>query len=431
MRQIIKSQIQNINDALEWVKKNRPNDYAQKFLQLVEYRKVLKQVAAAEEDNPGIAAFGKSQVGKSYLISCLLQDNDGNPYMVEAGDKSYDFVYEINPPSAEGGATESTGVVSRFSSFSKNIEAYNVKLPVLVKTLSLKDLILIISDSYYNDIMDFNAMGEDEIKELCKSLEDKYSNSTVQTRQIVTADDVLIMNDYFKRHINNAQSFWKTSFFTRLALIIENIPAEDYGSVFANLWHNDPNFTMLFKHMYGVLQRLDFAHEVYLPIESVLHGCIHENTIMSVQCLNQLFCQNSSYKTDVYVKEDGNYRKVIVGISKSDICAICAEVVFRIGDSFLQSSRSYSFDEIPASSSSRMNHNKIEMSMLKKNDLLDFPGARSRLSLNSSVLSENKSLLTCLLRGKVAYIFNKYNEEMRINILLFCHHNKDNDVTYL
>ena len=45
MRQIIKSQIQNINDALEWVKKNRPNDYAQKFLQLVEYRKVLKQVA--------------------------------------------------------------------------------------------------------------------------------------------------------------------------------------------------------------------------------------------------------------------------------------------------------------------------------------------------------------------------------------------------
>lgn len=431
MRQIIKSQIQNINDALGWVKKNRPNDYAQKFLQLVEYRKVLKQVAAAEEDNPGIAAFGKSQVGKSYLISCLLQDNDGNPYMVEAGDTSYNFVYDINPPSAEGGATESTGVVSRFSSFSKNIESYNVKLPVLVKTLSLKDLVLIISDSYYNDVMDFNAMGEDEIKELCKSLEDKYSNSTAQTRQIVTADDVLIMNDYFKRHINNAQSFWKTSFFTRLALVIENIPAEDYVSVFANLWHNDPNFTMLFKHMYGVLQRIDFAHEVYLPIESVLHGGIHENTIMSVQCLNQLFCQNSSYKTDVYVKEDGKYRKVIEGISKSDICAICAEVVFRIGDSFLQSSRSYSFDEIPTSSSSRMNHNKIEMSMLEGNDLLDFPGARSRLNLNSSVLSENKSLLTCLLRGKVAYIFNKYNEEMRINILLFCHHNKDNDVTYL
>ena len=264
MRQIIKSQIQNINDALEWVKKNRPNDYAQKFLQLVEYRRVLKQVAAAEEDNPGIAAFGKSQVGKSYLISCLLQDNDGNPYMVEAGDTSYNFVYDINPPSAEGGATESTGVVSRFSSFSKNIEAYNVKLPVLVKTLSLKDLVLIISDSYYNDIMNFNAMGEDEIKELCKSLEDKYSSSTAQTRQIITADDVFIMNDYFKRHINNAQSFWKTSFFTRLALIIENIPADDYVSVFANLWHNDPNFTMLFKHMYGVLQRIDFAHEVYL-----------------------------------------------------------------------------------------------------------------------------------------------------------------------
>ena len=425
MRQIIESQIQRINDSLEWVKKNRPNDYAQKFLQLVENRKVLKQVDVAEEDNPGIAVFGKSQVGKLYLVSSLLQKNDGTPFMVETEDTSYNFLYDINP--------QDIAVVNRFSSFSKNIEAYNVKLPVLVKTLSLKDLVLIISDSYYNYIVDFNAMGEDETKELCKSLEDKYSNLTAQARQIITADEVLIMNDYFKSHINNAQSFWKTSFFTRLALIIENIPAEDYVSVFANLWHNEPNLTMLFKHLYSVLQRLDFAHEVYLPIESVLHGDIQENTIMSAQCLNQLFSQNSSYKTDVYVKEDGNYRKVIEGISKSDICAVCAEVVFRIGDSFLQSSRSYSFDEIPASSSSRMNHNKIQMSMLEKNDLLDFPGARSRLSLNSSVLSDtdNKSLLKCLLRGKVAYLFNKYNEEMRINILLFCHHNKDNDVTYL
>ena len=427
MRQIIESQIQRINDALEWVKKNRPNDYAQKFLQLVENRKVLKLVAAAEEDNPGIAVFGKSQVGKLYLVSSLLQDNDGTPFMVETDDTRYDFLYDINPQSAEG----DTAVMIRFSSFSKNIEAYNVKLPVLVKTLSLRDLVLIISVSYYDNVMDINVKGEDEIKELCKSLEDKYSNSAVQTRQIITADDVLIMNDYFKRHINNAQSFWKTSFFTRLALIIENIPAEDYVSVFANLWHNEPNFTMLFKHMYGVLQRIDFAHEVYLPIESVLHGGIHENTIMSVQCLNQLFCQNSSYKTDVYVKEDDDYRIVIEGISKSDICAVCAEVVFRLGDSFVQGSRSYCFDEIPASSSSRMNHNKIELSVFEKNDLLYFLCARPCLLMCSSMLSEKRSLLNCLLRGKVAYLFNKYNEEMRINILLFCHHNNDNDVTYL
>ena len=347
--------------------------------------------------------------------------------MVETDDTRYDFLYDINPQSAEG----DTAVMIRFSSFSKNIEAYNVKLPVLVKTLSLRDLVLIISVSYYDNVMDINVKGEDEIKELCKSLEDKYSNSAVQTRQIITADDVLIMNDYFKRHINNAQSFWKTSFFTRLALIIENIPAEDYVSVFANLWHNEPNFTMLFKHMYGVLQRIDFAHEVYLPIESVLHGGIHENTIMSVQCLNQLFCQNSSYKTDVYVKEDDDYRIVIEGISKSDICAVCAEVVFRLGDSFVQGSRSYCFDEIPASSSSRMNHNKIELSVFEKNDLLYFLCARPCLLMCSSMLSEKRSLLNCLLRGKVAYLFNKYNEEMRINILLFCHHNNDNDVTYL
>ena len=431
MRKKIESQIQNINDALAWVGKNRPNDYAQKFLQLVGYRRTLNMVAEAEEDNPGIAAFGKSQVGKSYLMSCLLQDNDGNPYMVKAGDASYNFVFEINPPSAEGGGTESTGVVSRFSSFSRNASAYNRNLPVLVRTFSVKDLVLIISDSYYNDIMDFNAMGEDEIKDLCQALEDRYAASARQNSPVVTADDVLGMNDYFRRHVNNAQSFLKTSFFTRLALVVENIPVCDYVAVFANLWHNEPNLTALFSRMFDVLRRLDFAHEVYLPIESVLHGGVNENTIMSVQCLNKLLAPNPQYTTDVYVRDGGDYRKAIAGISKSDVCAICAEVVFKIDDSFLKSNRRYCFDEIPSDTASRMNHGSIEMSMLERNDLLDFPGARSRLSLNSSVLGEAKSILNVFLRGKVAYIFNKYNEEMRINILLFCHHNKDNDVTYL
>lgn len=434
MRQTIESQIQNINDALAWVKKNRPNDYAQKFLQLVGYRKTLKMVAEAEKDNPGITAFGKSQVGKSYLISCLLQDNDGNPYMVKAGDRSYNFVFEINPPSQKGGGIESTGVVSRFSSFNLNANAYNKDLPVLVKTFSVKDLVIIISDTYYSDIANFNAMGDEEIRALCQTLENKYGAFTPQSTPIITADDVLCMDDYFRRHLSKAQSFWKASFFTRLALIVENIPVGDYAEVFANLWCNEPNFTGLFVRIFNVLKQLDFAHEVYLPIESVLHGGKHENTIMSVQCLDQLLDENPQYTTDVYVRDGSEYRKAMSGIPKSYVSAICAEVVFKIEDSFLKSSRSYDFEDIPEDTAKAMKHNehdKIEMSMLKDNDLLDFPGARSRLWLYTSVLSEKESLLSCFLRGKVAYLFNKYNEEMRINILLFCHHNKDNDVTYL
>ena len=128
--------IDQINESLAWIYKYRPDHFDQRFLQLVECRKVLKKIAAAEVNNPGIAAFGKSQVGKSYLISCLLQDN-GKPFLVRAGDKVYNFVFNINPPSEEGGGRESTGVVSRFSSFKRNPDAYHPDFPVLVKTFTI------------------------------------------------------------------------------------------------------------------------------------------------------------------------------------------------------------------------------------------------------------------------------------------------------
>ena len=70
----IKKQIENIDNSLRWIKEYRPEHYNSRFLQLVECRKTLKKLLVAEKDNPGIAAFGKSQVGKSYLIGSLLKD---------------------------------------------------------------------------------------------------------------------------------------------------------------------------------------------------------------------------------------------------------------------------------------------------------------------------------------------------------------------
>ena len=67
------SQIDNIDKSLRWIKKNKPSDYEQRFFQLVEERRKLKKMQTANEDNPAIAAFGVSQVGKSYLMNCMLQ----------------------------------------------------------------------------------------------------------------------------------------------------------------------------------------------------------------------------------------------------------------------------------------------------------------------------------------------------------------------
>ena len=439
----IDSLVQNINDSLAWIKKNRPNDYDQKFLQLVEHRRVLRRIENASKYNPGIAAFGKSQVGKSYLISCLLQNNGDQqatgehqkkavkPFMVKTNKGDYNFVFRINPPSEEGGGRESTGVVTRFSSYSRNPEDHSYEYPVTVKTFSVLDIVTILSDSYFNDFGNYTTKGESEIAEVAENYRSRYGHARPVQKPVVLADDILNLKEYFGKHINNAQVFNKTSFFDHLAMIIENVPVEDYAGVFSVLWNNDTNLTKLFVRLVKTLASFDFAEYIYLPIDAVLHEGVKENTIMSVQCLKQLFDTTSQYTTDVYVKNDKIFEKRGSNVSKSDVCAICSEVIFKIEEDFLASSGSYCMDNISPEVSSKIGHDKIEMTMLKSNDLLDFPGARAREQEDVEKLSEDSVLLNCFLRGKVAYLFNKYNSDKTINILLYCHHNKDNDVTSL
>jgi len=425
----IQSQIDNIGKSLRWIKKYRPADYNTKFLQLIENRRILRRVAIAAENNPGIAAFGKSQVGKSYLIGCLLQDN-GKPFLVKADDQEYDFVLRINPPSDEGGGKESTGVVSRFSSFNRHPEAYNSHLPILVNSFTMKDIILVLSDSYFNDFVDYTLSSESDIKQMCEEWEGKYGAAQAASDTVLTADDILDIKAYFEYHINNAQTFIHSPFFDRLTLYIDKIPVADYVNVFSNLWNKEAQFTELFRRLMATIAKFNYAKKIYLPIGSVLHEGVKENTIMSVQCLRQLMESSSTFTTDAYVFENGQYVKKAPGIPKSEICAICSEVVFKIGEEFLSSARPYEWKTMDPEVQSRITHDNVKMEMLKTNDLLDFPGAKSREQESVKKLSAS-NVMDFFLRGKVAYLFNKYNEEMGINILLYCHHNKDNDVTYL
>lgn len=425
----IKDQIENVNKSLEWIQIHKPQDYDQKFIQLIELRRSLRKVLSASKNNPGIAAFGKSQVGKSYLISCLLQDN-GKPFMVKAGDELYNFVYKINPPSDNGGGKESTGVITRFSSFNRDPKRYDKQYPVLVKTFTVTDLLLVLSDSYFNDFGDYVVIEEEFIESICQEWKIKYSNTPVIADSPIKSDDILFMKYYFNKYIHHAHTINKTPFFDYLTMIIEKIPLSDYPSIFSCLWNNELEFNKVFTRLLKTLSTFNFAEYIYLPIESVLHKDVKENTIMSVQCLKQLFEAPDTYTSDVYIKNGDDFVKCASKMPKSELCAVCAEVAFKIEEEFLSSTKSYAWENMDASVQNRVSHGPIELTMLRTNDLLDFPGARSREAERLSKLGSS-TIMDFFLRGKVAYLFNKYNEEMLINILLYCHHNKDNDVTYL
>ena len=439
----VSQQIENINRSLEWIRKYHPEDYEVKFVSLARKRSELRTVMEAARTNPAIAAFGKSQVGKSYLMSCILQKNtvgaDGkltiDSFMVEANGKRYDFIKEINPI---GDDKEATGVVTRFSSLNRYYDVkYEPQYPVIVKCLSPSELITIISDTYYNDLSNYSSPGESEVQDACRKIKEKYLRREPEANPHITVDQVFMMGKYFRRNINNAQVFKRGTndigiFFNELALVIDRIPSEDYAEVFSILWNRNGIYTKLFQRLFGILKRLDFTRFIYLPIEAVLHGGRKENTIMSVECLKKLNNPEYGYKTEVYIRDGAGSLASAGTFSKSEICAVTAETVFRIHEDFLESTKRYCMDAVPDSVRSRVTDGDIRMSILKGNDLLDFPGARTREKEDVDKITEDgQTIMNCFLRGKVAYLFNNYNESLLINVLMFCHHNKNNDVTDL
>ena len=115
--------IGHIDNAESWIRRFKPEDYDVKYINIARQRSRLRVVLRAMKENPAIAAFGKRQEGKSYLMSCLLQtrrDGQVMPFKIDGReidgrDRKYDFITEINPI---GDGKEATGVVSRFTSFS-------------------------------------------------------------------------------------------------------------------------------------------------------------------------------------------------------------------------------------------------------------------------------------------------------------------------
>lgn len=436
MRDYIKTQIENINDALAWIKTNKPEQYEQRFLQLVQERCRLRKLAATELENPAIAAYGESQKGKSYVITNLLSDN-GAPFTIKANDREYDFVKEINPITRD---VEATGVVTRFTTFSRDSNRYRPDFPILIKLLNVAEVATILCDGYHSDLTDYNSYSDSELKNITSEIYDRYIQQPDQPKPALVEDDVLNMKYYLAKNTGgNAQSLLRSPYFDRLALVARKIPFEELSDILSPLWHRNATLTRLFQRLLDALRRLSFAGEVYIPIEAVLNT---NQTLMSVQRINELSSNHTddAYFTKVVIVGSDGQQNVIERFNKSELSALCAEAVVKVEDRFLNGDLTYDLTMITDPQVlNRLSTVPFKKDILKHTDLLDFPGARARNQLReenldktdpSSSMSNDANIY---LRGKVAYLFNRYSDFGLINILLFCHDHaqRSDDTLYI
>jgi len=383
-----------IKDSLIWAdtfeKESFPRDVFKN------YRRQIKTIKDALSENCSAAAYGESQVGKSYLMSSLLSSPDA-PFVIENKGTKYSFIDDLNPSGGNTAKTESTGVITRFT-----IKRTNEAMAdyVKVKNLSVVDIILLLTDSYYNDIKinPDSVMRYEDINRVLEELSSEWSNKgCVQT--FITEDDVKDIHDYIKDIIgNNASNIYQSSFCKTVAPIIEKIPYDKWVDVFGLLWNCNPELNKLFGQLISEYAKLDFRTDVYVPFDAVVRK---KGTLLKIEWLDAIcgihheLADGEEATTSIY-GPDGKLIKA--DFSKGTLSALIGEITFILPEDIAR-----------------------DRKFLNKIDLLDFPGARSREKLKEEKIKE--VLPTILRRGKVAYLFNKYSRSKKISAVLFCHHN--------
>lgn len=390
----IDNQLTVIQSSLEWADKYDKDSFSRK--EFKEYRRQTKKIKYALQSRCSIAAYGESQVGKSYLMSSLLSSS-AVPFVIVNGRNEYSFIDEINPSGGNTTKIESTGVITRFTAENKNPKMSEY---VRVQNLSVEDIIMLILDSYYNDlkINPKSSLSSNDINNKLQELQTIWSAKTIR-QTYIEEDNVRDIQDYISDIIGNeASNVWHSNFFDVIAQNIQNIPVEKWVDVFGLMWNQNSHMSNLFNSLIMEYKKIKFNTEVYIPFSAVLRK---NGTLLKIQWLDLMCGEKGKSEdfpvltTDVY---DGDGQIIVRDFSKAFLSACTAEITIVLPMAIT-----------------------MERKFLNNIDLLDFPGARSRERISESEIAT--VLPKILRRGKVAYLFNKYSRSRMISSILFCHHN--------
>jgi len=389
----INNKLETIEAALQW-EKNVPESERLNYRQkLINIRRELKKIKYAVEEKPSAAAFGESQMGKSYLVSAMLS-TPNSPFCVTDGNTSYNFIDEINP-SLPGSTIEATGVITRFTTESSHNapEGY-----LRAQLLSVSDVILMLCEAYYNQI-DYSHESIIDAEVINTSLSGITLAPVIDGTQILSDDDVLDIREYLQTSSiqKKCHAVLSSRLFDYLVMNVSKLSNSQLLEVLKLLWNRNEDINRIFDDLIRTYAQLGYKQEVFVEFSAVLkkHG-----TLLDVARLDEMYgeaeVKGASYTGTTTVKVNGN----TLTLPKSFFSALIAELTFVL-PSQLAENREF----------------------LNKLDILDFPGSRRPEQIKEGKLKEGKNLSTVFRRGKVSYLFNKYSASKRISTLLFCHNN--------
>jgi hypothetical protein len=387
-----KSSHRVLSSALDWVTGSADAEVAANQRLVKRLRTGIYQarrLGDAVESKMCIGVYGPSQSGKSYLVSALARKH-GERLIAMVGDHEIDFIQTINP---EGGK-ESTGLVTRFTA---DHAATPSGFPIQLKLLGELDLIKLFVNSYVNDILhdeeDDIQWHQEQVQRLLVELEAMPHGASP-----LSIEDVYELEDYCNGRFSSnfrIQALKRIDFWQRAAELLPVLGDAGRLRLVQALWEDLPSYSEVYANLVAELGRLSHADLVYCAPEAMFNTDGGEwtrsvSSIINVTMLNDLGKQDAQ-KVMVSIPGGGK-----ITISLPNLCALTSELVISMRDKPHEV-----FDRV---------------------DLLDFPGARSRQGhpKRDKTLSQPNVQIENFLRGKVAYLFDKYSADLELTLMVLC-----------
>jgi hypothetical protein len=276
------------------------------------------------------------------------------------------------------------------------------------------DLAKVLGNSYFNDF-DREQVQEDRSPGHLRA-----HLASVQARRKsaptggVIEDDVVELLEYFEQRFPKTNESLKADFWPSAIDLAPYLDPEARAKLFSVLWGEVPELTETYLALRRGLALVGHAQTAYCPlsilVSSDASGTLSQaDSIMNVDILERLGRDDADLIE--IVPRRGEELLAPVALPRSLLAALTTELRFVLAD-------------------------PSRTGLLERVDLLDFPGYRGRLAVANlgevrKQLKEDTAdpVAQLVLRGKVAYLFERYTDDQEMNLLVLCTpSNKQSDV---
>lgn len=351
-----------------------------------------RKLAAAAQRPMCVSVFGPSQAGKSYLISALARKGQ-SPVNALFDGEPVDFVRRINP---EGGK-EATGLVTRFT---MRPTPGLPGAPVCVRMLTQTDVIKILGNSFLEDF-NRDKVAPLASDKLAAHLATLAARAKTAPTKGMDEDLVYDLQEYFEKYFRGhpvilslGSAFWREA-----VSLAPSLSVADRAELFAPLWNLLPAYTGTARRLAEALEALGDPDEAFLPLEALLP---REISVINVDTLATLAAPDPGKPLTVATRAGRS-----ASLPRAVVTALIAELRLTLAEQ--------------------------PWDFMSGTDLLDFPGARSREVLNDpeEYLADASKLAPLYLRGKVAYLYQRYVADQELTAMLLCIGPSNQDVRTL